>query len=101
MPNKPFNKKEQKKNFVRYNQMIRVPKVRLVKEGVNLGIVPTYQAQAEARKVSLDLVEVAPNARPPVCAIMDYGKYMFDRCKKSKDNKGSKTKEKEIIFLVM
>lgn len=96
---KPFKKPQgPKKDFVRHNHMIRVPNVRLVKDGENLGVVPTAQAQAEARNAGLDLVEVAPNAKPPVCAIMDYGKYMFERSKKAKDNKSSKTKEKELSF---
>jgi len=92
------NQQNSKKDFVRHNHMIRVPSVRLVKDGENLGIVPIVQAQAEARKVELDLVEIAPNAKPPVCAIMDYGKYMFERSKKSKESKSSKSKEKEIFF---
>ncbi|CAE7860220.1 unnamed protein product [Symbiodinium microadriaticum] len=87
-----------KKDFVRHNHQIRVPNVRLVKDGENLGVVPVAQAQSEAKKAGLDLVEVAPNARPPVCAIMDYGKYMFERSKKAKENKASKQKEKEISF---
>lgn len=96
---KPYkNQQGPKKDFVRHNHMIRVSSVRLVKDGENLGIVPIIQAHAEARKAELDLVEIAPNAKPPVCAIMDYGKYMFERSKKSKESKSSRTREKEIFF---
>lgn len=100
MPPRPFHKRDQSQNkdFVRHNRQIRVPQVRLIKDGQNVGIVPTHQAMAEAQQAGLDLVEVAANAKPPVCAIMDYGKYMFDRNKRAKDNKSSKMKEKEISF---
>lgn len=95
----PFkNQQTDRKDFVRHNHMIRVPNVRLVKDGENLGVVSTSQALAEARNSDLDLVEVSPNSKPPVCAIMDYGRYMYERSKKSKENKSVKIKEKEISF---
>jgi translation initiation factor IF-3 len=62
-----------------------------------LGTMQTRDALALARSVGLDLVEVAPNVRPPVCRIMDYGKFMFDKSKKDK-SQGAAQKEKEICF---
>lgn len=64
-------------------------------EGNQLGIIPTADALAKAREVELDLVEVAPNERPPVCRIMDYGKYKYDRNKR-KHQSTHHTKTKEI-----
>lgn len=53
-------------------------------EGRNLGIVPIQQAQEYARSKGLDLVEVAPNARPPVCRVMDYGKFLYEQTKRER-----------------
>ena len=64
-------------------------------EGNQLGIIPTADALAKAREVELDLVEVAPDERPPVCRIMDYGKYKYDRNKR-KHQATHHTKTKEI-----
>lgn len=83
----------------RINQRIRVPEVRLVgANGDQLGIVPTYEAQTKAREAGLDLVEISPTARPPVCRIMDYGKYRYELSKKEKLNRrnAAVTKIKEI-----
>ena len=67
-----------------------MPEVRLIgAAGDQLGIVPTYEAQTQARNAGLDLVEISPTARPPVCRIMDYGKYRYDQSKKEKQNKRS------------
>jgi translation initiation factor IF-3 len=85
------------KDFVRYNDRIRIPQVLVVQDGKNLGVMATRDALAKARSVGLDLVEVAPHARPPVCSIMDYGKYMYDRQKRSK-SQSHQSKEKEISF---
>lgn len=93
-----FNKDDKrKKDFVRHNEQIRVPQVLLIEDGRNLGVTATSVALAKARAIGLDLVEVAPQGRPPVCQIMDYGKFMFDKQKKSKDKSHSQ-KEKEISF---
>ena len=76
-----------------------MPEVRLIgAAGDQLGIVPTYEAQTQARNAGLDLVEISPTARPPVCRIMDYGKYRYDQSKKEKQNKRSTaaTKVKEV-----
>jgi translation initiation factor IF-3 len=82
---------------IRINERIRVPQVLLVHDGNNLGVFVTHQALAKAKYLGLDLVEVSPNAKPPVCAIMDYGKYQYEKQKKEK-HKGSVQKEKEISF---
>jgi translation initiation factor IF-3 len=76
-----------KKDFVRRNEMIRVPTVLLIENGVNLGPTPTNVALSKARAMGLDLVEVAPQARPPVCSILDYGKFMFDKQKRIRTRK--------------
>jgi translation initiation factor IF-3 len=58
----------------RINEQIRISPVRLIDaEGQPLGVVPTLQAMEKAREAGMDLVEVAPNERPPVCKILDYG----------------------------
>ena len=63
---------------LRVNERIRISPVRLIDEtGEQVGIVPTDEARAMAAEHGLDLVEVAPNSRPPVCRIMDYGKYKY------------------------
>lgn len=64
-------------------------------DGSQLGIIPTEDALAKAREDGLDLVEVAPNERPPVCRIMDYGKYKYDKKKKTHQH-GHNTRTKEI-----
>ena len=77
-PNRP-------KDGVRINQEIRVTQVRLIDaKGVQVGIVPIQKALQTARESELDLVEVSPNATPPVCKVIDYGKYRFDQAKKQK-----------------
>ncbi len=68
--------------------MIRVREVRLIDdEGNQKGIVPTLEALRLAKEKDLDLVEVSPNANPPVCKILDYGKYRFEQEKKLRESK--------------
>ena len=75
----------------RMNERIRVPEVRLIgEEGEQIGLVPTDRAREMAREQGIDLVEVAPNARPPVCRLMDYGKFKYEQRKKQQ-----KAKEKQ------
>ncbi len=70
----------------RTNRRIRVPEVRLIDHnGTNHGVVPTRQAISMAEDAELDLVEVAPNARPPVCRIMDYGKFAYEKTKQLRE----------------
>ena len=72
----------------RINENIRVREVRLIDdEGNQLGIVPTQEALKLAKEKDFDLVEVSPNANPPVCKILDYGKYRFEQEKKLRDSK--------------
>ena len=70
---------------VRVNRQIRISPVRVIDpDGEQLGIMPVEQALAAAEERGLDLVEVAPNARPPVCRIMDYGKYKYEEARKAR-----------------
>ncbi len=73
---------------MRINEQIRVREVRLIdEEGEQKGIVPTLEALKMAKERELDLVEVSPNANPPVCKILDFGKYRFEQEKKLRDSK--------------
>ncbi|MDD5167542.1 MAG: translation initiation factor IF-3 [Syntrophales bacterium] len=73
------------------NNEITVSTVRVVEEGNQLGIMPLSEALFRATKAGLDLVEVAPGADPPVCRIMDYGKFRYQQNKKLQDAKKSQT----------
>ncbi|MDD4933120.1 MAG: translation initiation factor IF-3 [Methylacidiphilaceae bacterium] len=78
----------QRQPRVRINQFIRAPEVFVIdSDGKPLGVMSAGEAQAAARGRMLDLVEVAPNARPPVCKILDYGKFKYEQAKKEKDSK--------------
>ena len=69
----------------RVNDRIRIRQVRLIDEnGQNLGVTPTRDAKSYAASKNLDLVEVAPHARPPVCRVMDFGKFMYEQTKKAR-----------------
>ncbi|WP_034542019.1 translation initiation factor IF-3 [Carboxydothermus ferrireducens] len=71
---------------LRINEEIRAKEVRVVKEdGTQLGIMPLKEALKIAEEMELDLVEIAPTAKPPVCKIMDYGKYRYQQSKKEKE----------------
>ena len=73
---------------MRVNEQIRVREIRLIDdEGNQKGIVPTLEALRMAKERELDLVEVSPNANPPVCKILDFGKYRFEQEKKLRDSK--------------
>jgi len=81
--------------------MIRIPRILVVdEEGTQLGEMDTRDAQALADEKGLDLVEVAPSARPPVCRIMDYGKYRYEQSKKARKARQTThtTKIKTIKF---
>src|SRR3974377_1476167 len=76
------------KRFIRTNDRIRAREVRVIDdEGKQLGIMPPYEALKKAREKSLDLVEISPTAQPPVCRIMDYGKYLYQQEKKEREAK--------------
>lgn len=84
---------------MRVNQEIRTPKVRVINEvGDQLGIISIQEALARAADVGLDLVEIVPTATPPVCKIIDFGKFRYDQTKREKESKKSQhqVKVKEI-----
>ena len=84
-------------NGPRVNEQIRIAQVRVVSEdGEQLGIMPTQEALATARAQGLDLVEIAAQAKPPVCKIIDYGKYKYEQQKKQSKQKATKTQIKEL-----
>lgn len=87
---------EQSKDGPRVNQDIKSPTVRLVDEnGEMVGVVSRADALVRAQRAGLDLVEVSPNAEPPVCKILDYGKYKFELQKKKAEAK----KKQKVIEL--
>ena len=74
------------KSFTRVNEDIRVPQVRLIgADGEQIGVVDTARAIEIAEEAELDLVEIAPDAQPPVCRVVDYGKFRYDKEKKAKE----------------
>lgn len=81
----------------RVNEMIRIAQVRVISaEGEQLGVMSSQEALAKARAAGLDLVEVAPQAKPPVCRIMDYGKYKYQQKKRVAKQQTNKTQIKEL-----
>ena len=90
------NSKEQ----YRINERIRVREVRLVGDNVELGVYPTSQALKIAEDQGLDLVEISPNAAPPVCRVIDYQKFLYQQKKRQKEQKAKSVKVvvKEIRF---
>src|SRR5580765_5223108 len=83
---------------LRINHRIRVPEIRVILEEEQLGIMPTHEALRLAEEKGLDLVEISPRAFPPVCRIMDYGKYKYEEAKEIKFR--PKTEEHEMDFEV-
>lgn len=82
---------------IRRNQRIRAPKIRVISpEGKQLGVLETEKALKLAQQFGLDLVEVAAQASPPVCRIMDFGKYVYEESKKSSHSKATASKIKEV-----
>ena len=96
--NPRFRKEQQQEH--RTNQMIRVPQVRLVGDNVTVGVYSTQEALRMAQEQGLDLVEISPQADPPVCKIIDYNKFLYEKKRKEKEMKAkSKSAEvKEIRF---
>ncbi len=96
-PRPPFKKKEAEHNI---NEFIRAPQVRLVGENVEQGIFSLSEARAIAEEQELDLVEISPNASPPVCRVIDYNKFIYEQKKKLKEIKANakQTVIKEIRF---
>jgi translation initiation factor IF-3 len=80
------------KQRVRINEQIKVPEIRLIgADGQQVGVMPVREALARALEANLDLVEVAPQANPPVCRIMDYGKYKYQQSKKQQEARRRQT----------
>lgn len=80
----------------RINNQINAREVRLIdQDGAQVGIVSSYEALKKAQEVGLDLVEISPQSAPPVCRIMDFGKYLFEQRKKSK-KKSKQVQVKEV-----
>lgn len=96
-PRPPFKKKEAEHNI---NQFIKAPQVRLVGDNVEQGIFSLSDALAIAEQQELDLVEISPNANPPVCKVVDYNKFIYEQKKKLKEIKANakQTVIKEIRF---
>ena len=90
-----FTNRDRKQNFVRMNEQIKFSPVRVVRNKVQIGVMCVEDARRIAREEGLDLVEIVPNARPPVCEIIDYGKYRYQLSIKEKEKK-HKTKQGEM-----
>ena len=87
--------------MTRINDRIRAPKVRVVNShGEQLGVMSAREALAKAQSVGLDLVEIAGKADPPVCKIIDYGKYKYTQAKLKKGKSKASTRMKEVKFRV-
>lgn len=83
----------------RVNQEIREPEVQLIDhKGENQGVIKTEEAIKLAKDNQLDLVEVGPTAKPPVCKIMDFSKYLYEQKKKSRKSKSKTKEQKEFRF---
>jgi len=87
--------KRSAKSFIRINDRIRAREIRVIDEnGEQLGILPPFEALKIARERGLDLVEVSPNAVPPVCRIQDYGRYLYE---KEKSERAAQTKKNQVV----
>jgi translation initiation factor IF-3 len=88
--------KRSAKSFIRTNERIRAREVRVIDEnGEQLGVMAPFEALKMARERSLDLVEISPNAVPPVCKIQDYGKFLYE---KDKSDRAARKKQKVIVI---
>ncbi|WP_421938523.1 translation initiation factor IF-3 [Pedobacter sp.] len=96
-PRLPFKKKEAEHKI---NQFITSTEVRLTGENIEQGIYPLAEALKNAQDQGLDLVEISPNATPPVCRIIDYSKFLYEQKKKQKEikSKAKQTVIKDIRF---
>ncbi|WP_121965569.1 translation initiation factor IF-3 [Myroides sp. N17-2] len=98
--NRGRNPREEKKDAHKINGAIRVPEVRLVGDNVEAGVFKLADAMRLAEELELDLVEISPNAEPPVCKITDYNKFLYEQKKREKILKAKSTQitVKEIRF---
>ncbi|MCZ2223793.1 MAG: translation initiation factor IF-3 [Chitinophagales bacterium] len=96
--NPRFNRLQETEH--RINERIRVPQVRLVGDNVEVGIYPTHEALKIAQDLELDLVEISPQADPPVCKAIDYKKFLYEKKKKEKEMKANakQSEVKEVRF---
>jgi len=96
--NPRFNRQPEPEH--RINDRIRVPQVRLVGDNVTIGVYPTEEARRIAQQQQLDLVEISPNADPPVCKVIDYKKFLYEKKRKEKEMKSNakQSEVKEIRF---
>lgn len=92
---KPFFRPKQVQNEHRLNNEITAPEVRVIGEDIEPGIYPLAQALKMAQAKEVDLVEISPNAVPPVCRIIDYKKFLYEKKKKDKEQK-AKAKQSEV-----
>ncbi|MDJ1501011.1 translation initiation factor IF-3 [Xanthocytophaga agilis] len=99
-PQRPMAPRGRVEEPYKINNYIKAPKVRVVGENVEQGIYSIQEALAMAKAASLDLVEISPNAEPPVCRIVDYSKFKYEQKKKQKElkSKAQKVVVKEIRF---
>ncbi|UZD92587.1 translation initiation factor IF-3 [Cognatishimia activa] len=101
MARRPHNAPPQRDTGPRINDRIRAPEIRLIgAEGENVGVVHPAKALQMARDAELDLVEISPNANPPVCKIMDYGKFKYEQQKRESEARKKQTtiQVKEVKF---
>lgn len=100
MRRKSFKKPFRKEEPYKINEKIRAKEVRLVGENVKVGVYSTQEALKIAQDLELDLVEISPNAEPPVCKAIDYKKFLYEKKKREKEVKANaqKTVIKEIRF---
>lgn len=96
--NPRFNRQPEPEH--RINEKIRVPQVRLVGDNVTVGVYPLEEARKIALQQELDLVEISPNADPPVCKVIDYKKFLYEKKRKEKEMKANakQSEVKEIRF---
>ncbi len=95
-----YKPREEKKDLHKINNAIRVPEVRLVGDNVETGVYKLADALRIAEELELDLVEISPNAEPPVCKVIDYKKFLYEQKKREKMLKANSTQitVKEIRF---
>ncbi|MDR0793458.1 MAG: translation initiation factor IF-3, partial [Chitinophagaceae bacterium] len=85
--NSRFNRQQEAEH--RINERIRVPQIRLVGDNVTQGIYSIEEARKIAQQLELDLVEISPNAEPPVCRVMEYKKFLYEKKRKEKEMKAN------------
>ena len=93
-------KNDSVKGQYRVNEQIHVREVRIVGDNIESAVIPTYKAMQMAQEMGVDLVEISPNAAPPVCRLIDYSKFLYQLKKRQKEQKAKQVKVevKEIRF---